>query len=319
MDRGAMDQTTQVDMTKDLVLDPVLPRRHPWRLASTALIAILLLLAARSILANPNFQWPVVAQYMFQRDVLNGVLLTIELTITAMLIGVSIGVIVALMGFSQNPLLTRAAALYVAAFRGVPALVQLLFWYNLAALFPRIDLGIPFGPTFLSLNANNVITPLIAANLGLGLCEGAFMAEIVRGGILSVDHGQTEAARAIGMSRRQAMWRIILPQAMRVIIPPTGNEVIGMMKYTSLASVISVTELLASAELIYTRTFETIPLLIVASIWYIILTAALSVAQRAIERRFARSDRDTHTSGGGWLKALRARRTVSSADGMARP
>jgi polar amino acid transport system permease protein len=319
MNGGAMEPAGFADPTEGLVLESVLPRRYPWRIAGTVVILLLLVLAARSIFANPHFQWPVVAHYMFQWDILDGVLLTIELTITAMLIGTVIGVVVALMGFSPNPLMSRAAALYVAFFRGVPVLVQLLFWYNLAALFPRIELGIPFGPVLLSLNANNVITPLIAANLGLGLCEGAFMAEIVRSGILSVDRGQAEAAMAIGMTRRQAMWRIILPQAMRVIVPPTGNEVIGMMKYTSLASVISVTELLASAELIYTRTFETIPLLIVASIWYIGLTALLSVVQRAIERRFARSDRDTGASRGRRLRDWRIRRSLAAPAGMASP
>ena len=148
-----------------------------------------------------------------------------------------------------------------------------------------------FGPDLLSVNANLIITPVVAANLGLGLCEGAYMAEIVRSGILSVDPGQREAALACGMTRAQAMWRIVLPQALRVIVPPTGNEIIGMMKYTSLASVISVTELLTSAQLIFTRTFETIPLLIVVSIWYVALTTAMTGAQRALERRLGRSQR----------------------------
>ena len=164
------------------------------------------------------------------------------------------------------------------AFRGTPALVQLIFWYNLAALFPKITLGIPFfGPDFVSLNANTIITPVVAANLGLGLCEGAYMAEIVRAGIMSVDPGQREAGVALGLTRAQTMRRIILPQALRVIVPPTGNQIIGMLKLSSLASVISVTELLAAAGLIYTRTFETIPLLIVASLWYITLTSLLTL------------------------------------------
>ncbi|WP_424138865.1 amino acid ABC transporter permease [Roseomonas chloroacetimidivorans] len=307
------------DLTEGLVLDALVPRRHPWRVVGMVVVAILVMVVAHSVLGNPNFQWPVVARYMFHKDILEGVLLTIQLTVTAMLIGTAIGVVVALMGLSSNPLLSRAATLYVAAFRGVPALVQLLFWYNLAALYPTIAISIPFGPTLLSMDANLAITPLIAANLGLGLCEGAFMAEIVRGGILSVDRGQTEAALAVGMSRGQAMRRIILPQAMRVIVPPTGNQVIGMMKHTSLASVISVTELLASSELIYTRTFETIPLLIVTSIWYMALTAVLSLVQRAIERRFARGDRELGLSVGARLREWRARRALASVEGTAGP
>jgi polar amino acid transport system permease protein len=209
-----------------------------------------------------------------------------------MAIGIAVGLLIALMRLSPNPLLARIATLYIAVFRGVPALVQLLLWYNLAALYPTIGLGLPFGITLFSLNANAVITPLVAANLGLGLCEGAYMAEIMRSGILSVDRGQHEAALACGMSRTQAMWRVVLPQALPVIVPPTGNQVIGMLKYTSLASVISVTELLTSTELIYTRTFETIPMLLVASTWYLVLTTVLTVLQRGIERRISRSDRD---------------------------
>lgn len=307
------------DPTEGLLLDSVVPRRHPGRAVAMLLVLAFAGFAAHSVLSNPNFQWPIVARYLFHKDILEGVLLTIELTVTAMLIGTVIGVVVALMGLSPNPLLSRAATLYVAAFRGVPALVQLLFWYNLAALYPMIVIGIPFGPTLFSVDANLVITPLVAANLGLGLCEGAFMAEIVRGGILSVDRGQSEAALAVGMTRGQAMRRIILPQAMRVIVPPTGNQVIGMMKHSSLASVISVTELLASAELIYTRTFETIPLLIVASLWYMALTAVLSVAQRFIETRFARGERELRAPAGNRLMGWRARRALAAGDGMAGP
>ena len=165
-------------------------------------------------------------------------------------------------------------------FRGTPVLVQLIFWFNLASLFPEVKLGIPFGgPALAEWQANALITPFLAALLGLGLNEGAYMAEIVRGGILGVDDGQTQAAKALGFTPRQTMRRIVIPQAMRIIIPPTGNQTIGMLKYTSLASVVAVAELLQSAQAIYNRTFETIPLLIVASLWYLILTTVLSIGR----------------------------------------
>ena len=280
------------DPLADLPPEPPVKLRHPGRVVAGAVVLVVLAATLRSMLSNTNFQWPAVGRYMFHPDILRGVLVTVELTVTAMAIGIAVGILIALMRLSHNPLLSIAAQAYIAVFRGVPALVQLLFWFNLSALYPMIALGVPFGPELFSFNANAIITPLVAANLGLGLCEAAFMAEIVRSGILSVEAGQQEAALAMGLTRAQAMRRIILPQALRVIVPPTGNEVIGMMKYTSLASVISVTELLTSAELIYTRTYETIPLLIVASMWYVALTSVLTAGQRLIERHVGRSERD---------------------------
>lgn len=177
---------------------------------------------------------------------------------------------------------------YVWFFRGTPVLVQLLFWYNISALYPRLSIGVPFGPDFVHGNVNPIITAFTAAILGLGLNEGAYMSEIVRAGLLSVDHGQTEAAQALGMTRGLALRRIVLPQAMRVIIPPTGNETIGMLKTTSLASTIALSELLRATQNIYSRTYQTIPLLIVASVWYITLTSVLSIGQYYLERHFAR-------------------------------
>ena len=173
-------------------------------------------------------------------------------------------------------------------FRGTPLLVQILFWYNIAALFPTISLGIPFGPTFVHAHANTIVTPLVTAMLGLGLNEGAYMSEIVRAGIISVDEGQTLAAQSLGMGRLQIMRRIVLPQAMRVIIPPTGNETISMLKNTSLLVVASYGELLFSAQSIYDVNYKVIPLLIVASIWYLAMTSVLYVGQYFIERRFGR-------------------------------
>jgi polar amino acid transport system permease protein len=288
------------------------PLRHYGRWLATAVVVLLLVGFARLVVINPNFNWPAVGGYLFAPAVLAGVMVTIELTVLAMLVGSSIGIILALMRLSANPLLNVTAQVYIACFRGTPALVQLVFWYNLSALFPHIGLSIPFGPELFSIDANVLITPMIAAVLGLGLCEGAYMAEIVRSGIQSIDVGQREAATAVGMTRAQAMRKVILPQALRVIIPPTGNQIIGMMKYTSLASVISVTELLTSVQLIYNRTYEVIPLLIVASIWYMALTTIMTLGQHAVERKLGRS-RDRLAGSGGKPSFSRATMHAPSA------
>jgi len=306
--------TSDKEVEPRLDLPPV-PLARPGRWVAAAFVALLVAWIVTILFSNPNFQWKVVGKYLFSKEIIDGVKLTIELTLTAMAIGVVLGVIAALMLLSQNRLLYGTATFYIMAFRGTPALVQLIFWYNLAALFPKITLGIPFfGPDFVSFNANTIITPVIAANLGLGLCEGAYMAEIVRAGIMSVDPGQREAGIALGLTRAQTMRRIILPQALRVIVPPTGNQIISMLKLSSLASVISVTELLAAAGLIYTRTFETIPLLIVASLWYITLTGVLTLGQRVIERRLGRSVAETATDAGLWSRLRAGGRPIAGPD-----
>src|SRR5260221_7166192 len=192
----------------DLDIDPLppVPRRHPGRWVAAGFVLLLVGWFAHTVFNNPNFQWPVVAKYLFSRDILYGGWMTVELTVSAMCIGITLGIVAALMRLSDNKLLSWSAQLYIVCFRATPALVQLIFWFNLSALFPVITLGIPFfGPDFATLNANAIITPFVAANLGLGLCEGAYMAEIVRSGILSVDAGATEAAAAVGMTRAQTM------------------------------------------------------------------------------------------------------------------
>jgi len=255
---------------------------------AAVVVLVLIAMFVHSLVTNPGFEWGVVGSYFLSRRVLDGLEITIFLTVVCMALGIVLGVILAVMRLSANPLLSGASWVYIWFFRGTPVLVQLLFWYNMAALYPRFSLGVPFGPSFVHGNANSLITPLTAAILGLGLNEGAYMAEIVRAGILSVEHGQVEAAQALGMTRALTMRRIILPQAMRVIIPPTGNETISMLKTTSIASVITVTELLYAVQLIYSVNFKTIPLLIVASLWYLIATSVLTVVQYYIERRYAR-------------------------------
>jgi polar amino acid transport system permease protein len=264
------------------------PVRHPGRWVAAAIVLLLTVALVRSAATNPRFGWDVVGDFFFSSRVLHGLVVTLELTVIAMAIGIVLGVILAVMRLSPNPLISGGSWAYIWFFRGTPLLVQLLFWNFISALYPKISLGIPFGPQFAHVNANDVITPFMAAILGLGLNEAAYMAEIVRGGILSVDEGQVDASHALGMSRIQTMRRIVLPQAMRVIIPPTGNETISMLKNTSLVSVIAYTELLYSVQLIYAANYRTIPLLIVASIWYLIVTTVLTIGQYYIERRYGR-------------------------------
>lgn len=265
-----------------------IPVRRPGRWISAAIVLIIAVALIRSVATNPRFEWSVVGNYLFDARILEGLRVTIELTVIAMAIGIVLGVLLAVMRLSHNPLVSGASWFYIWFFRGTPVLVQLLFWYNIAALYPKIALGVPFGPAFVHADSNSLITAFTAAILGLGLNEGAYMAEIVRAGMISVDEGQTDAAQSLGMSRLQTLRRIVLPQAMRVIIPPTGNETISMLKTTSLASVIVVTELLYAAQLIYSVNFKTIQLLIVASIWYIVCTSVLYVGQFYLERYYGR-------------------------------
>ncbi len=266
----------------------IIPRRRWGQWAGAAAALLFVAWVVFQILTNPGFEWRVVGQYLFDPQIRAGLATTCLLTVLVMAIGIAIGLVLAVMMLSGNPVLAWAARAYLWFFRGTPVLVQLVFWYNLATLFPAISLGIPFGgPKLFAVPSNAVISSLVAALLGLGLNEGAYMAEIIRGGILSVDPGQAEAARALGYRPLQALLVVVLPQALRAIIPPTGNQVIGMLKYSSLASIVALPELMEAATNIYSRTFETIPLLIVASLWYIALTTLLSVGQSFIERRYA--------------------------------
>jgi polar amino acid transport system permease protein len=265
-----------------------IPVRRPGRWLAAAIVLVLAVTLAHSVATNPRFGWGTVGHYLFSSRVLDGLVVTLELTVIAMAIGITLGVALAVMRLSPNPLVSSASWGYIWFFRGTPVLVQLLFWSFISALYPRISLGIPFGPQFVHGDANSIITPFVAAILGLGLNEAAYMAEIVRAGILSVDEGQTEAALSLGMTRLLTMRRIVLPQAMRVIIPPTGNETISMLKTSSLVSVIAYKELLYSVQLIYAVNYLQIPLLLVASIWYLVVTTILSIGQYYVERRFGR-------------------------------
>jgi polar amino acid transport system permease protein len=251
-------------------------------------VLVLAAMAVHLLVTSKTIEWDVVGHYFTEKKILLGAVRTVELTVIGMVFGVVIGVVLALMRLSNSVLLKTAASLYLWLFRGTPLLVQILFWFNLASFIQRFSLGVPFGPSFVSWNTNSIITPFVAAILALGLNQGAYMCEIVRAGILSVDGGQLEASLTLGMTPGRAMRRVVLPQAMRVIIPPTGNHAIALLKDSSLVSVISMTELLYSVQLIYANTFQTIPLLIVASLWYLIMTTVTSFFQYHIERHFGR-------------------------------
>jgi polar amino acid transport system permease protein len=243
-----------------------------------ALVAALLF----SVATNNNIQWSVVGQYLFEKSVLPGLWVTIQLTVLAMVAGIVLGIVLAVMRLSDNPVLRTVGWFYIWAFRGTPVLVQLLIWFNLALFFPRIGVG------SISADTNDLIKPFVAALLALALNEAAYMAEVVRGGILAVDPGQHEASAALGMTQGQTMRRIVLPQAMRVIIPPTGNETITMLKTTSLVLVVGAGDLLTKTSAIAAKNFTTMEMLFVASFWYLILTSLFSYGQSHLERRFAR-------------------------------
>jgi len=262
------------------------PIRHYGRWIATLFLLLVAIVMVKSLITNPRFRWGIVGDYIISEPILEGLRLTFVLTVVAQLIGILIGIILAIMRLSSNRVLARAAWIYIWFFRGTPLLVQLIFWYNISALYPEISIGIPFGPTFWQGNANDLITPFAVAILGLALNEGAYMAEIVRGGIVGIDRGQAESAKALGMTHMQTLRRIVLPQAVKVIIPPTGNQTILMLKTTSLVSVLALADLLYTAQTIYARTFETMPLLMVVSLWYLGITSVLTFGQFFLERHF---------------------------------
>ncbi len=263
----------------------LLPPRHHWR--AVAAVAVLIVLGAfiYSLAGNPNMQWDVVGNYLFSTQILYGLMNTIILTVLCMAIAIVLGIIIAIMAMSGNPVLYWVAQAYIWFFRGVPLLVQLVFWFNLALLWPRMGLSIPFTDIDYTISTNVLITSFVASVLGLALHEAAYMAEIVRAGLLGVDSGQSEAGRSLGMSDGQLLRRIILPQAMRIIVPPTGNEVISMLKATSLVAFIAGGELMTAVQNIYSHNFRVIPLLIVGSIWYLIVTTLATFLQFYLEKR----------------------------------
>lgn len=294
-DAGRPLTTVQASAAADDVAHAV-RRPSAARTLATIALAVAAAQAAIFLVTNPRFEWPVVWKYLFADTILAGVGMTIVLTVIAMAIGSVLGTLMAIVLMSRWRAGRLAASAYLWFFRATPVLIQLIFWYNLAYLMPTLSIGLPFSEPVASWNTNDVITPFLAAVLGLGLAEGAYMTEIVRAGLLSVDPRQHDATRAIGMTPAQSFFRIVLPQAMRFIVPPTGNQVIGMAKATSLVSVIAMNDLLHSVQLIYNRTFEIVPLLAVAVLWYLALITLLYMVQSRLERHYSRGHRPTNAA-----------------------
>ena len=266
----------------------VTPLRHPARMVGLLLVLVLAAMFFHMLVVNKNIGWGTVGNYMFAKPILEGLVLTIELTALSMLIGLILGTVIAVMRLSQSSLLQFVAWGWITFFRGVPPLVQLLFWYNLASLVRSISLGVPFGPSVVSWSTNSLMTPFAAAILGLSLTESAYASEMIRAGIVAVGKGQVEASQSLGLTPAQTLRRIVLPQAIKIVIPPIGNDFIGMLKFTSLVSVLALSDLLYSAEVIYSRTYQTIPLLVVATLWYLVLTGGLTFIEHRVERRMSR-------------------------------
>src|ERR1700754_3330028 len=266
------------------------PLRHPWRWVAAGVIVILAVLFLYGAATNPAYRWPVYADYLFNHRIMLGVWNTLQLTVYSMLLAIVLGVILAVMRLSPNPVFQWVSWVYLWIFRGTPIYVQLVFWGLIPTIYANIQLGVPFGPSFFHLNLQALSIPFLLAIVGLALNEAAYMAEIIRAGISSVPEGQLEASTALGMSWGLTMRRTVLPQAMRVIIPPTGNEVISMLKTTSLVTGIPFTLDLfgITSREIAAREFQPVPLLLVAAFWYLVVTSILMVGQYYLERYYSR-------------------------------
>ncbi len=268
---------------------PVIQRRSPWTPVAAVFCITVFGFVMWRFFENPVVDRAVVWEYLFKDITLRGVLVTLYLTAVSMVAGIIGAVILALMHLSDNIVLSSLARLYIILFRGTPLLVQLIFWGYLGIFTPELSLTLPGIGTLFSIPTSQVVTPMIAAILAMSLNAAAYTAEIVRSGILSVPKGQIEAARSVGMTQFQAFQRVVMPQALRVIIPPMGNEVISVLKGTSLVSVIAGNDLMTNLQNVYSQTFQVIPLLIVASLWYLFLVSALTIPQNWLERKFGQS------------------------------
>ncbi|OZD62480.1 amino acid ABC transporter permease [Rhodococcus sp. 14-2470-1a] len=290
-----MDPVTQLDARpaaaeptvddEDLI---VAKKWHPFRWIVSVVVLVLVAQFVHGLATNPGWDWTTFAQYFTAASVMSALWLTIQLTFWGTLIGFAIGIGLAVARLSNNPVLQVISWFYIWAFRSIPLIVQLLFWFNIAYLYQTLTLGIPFGPAFFEFNVNNVISGSTAAIIGLALHQAAYSAEIVRAGIISVDQGQLEAAAALGIPKRREFFKIVLPQAMRGILPNAANEVISLFKGTSIVSVMAIAELFYQVQVIYGRNGRVVPLLMVATVWYIILTSVLSVVQFYVERHYAK-------------------------------
>ena len=308
---GSTQTKTSTDLSSggtDADRVAALPEARTYHLGRWAVSIIVVLLAAlfvRVLAINPNLDWGVVAEYLFNPTVMDGVKNTIVITVLAQLVGITGGLLLALGRLSANPVLRVGASAYIWLFRGVPVLVQLIFWFNLGLVFPSLNVGIPWTSiTLISIPTNSAITPFVAVLLGLGLNEMAYMAEIIRGGLLGVPPGQREAAASLGMTPSQTLRKVVLPQAGRLIIPPTSNQLIIMLKISALASVVTYQDLLTSVQLIYSVNLRTLELLTVASIWYVALTTVCTLGQSTLERRMGRSSAAAITQRSGAMSRL---------------
>lgn len=304
-----MATTTSIDDAARVATLPEARNHHLGRWAISIIVVVLAALMVRVLATNPNLDWAVVGKYLFNPTVLDGVKNTIVITVLAQTIGVMGGLLLALARLSANPVLRVGANAYIWLFRGVPVLVQLIFWFNLGLVFPSITLAVPgTAITLISIPTNSAITPFVAVLLGLGLNEMAYMAEIIRGGLLGVPPGQREAAASLGMTPLQTLRKVTLPQATRLIVPPTSNQLIIMLKISALASVVTYQDLLTSVQLIYSVNLRTLELLTVASIWYVLLTTVCTLGQSALERRLGRSAAVSHSQPGTMARLFTGRR-----------
>ena len=288
----------------------VVKRHHPWRWVFAGVVVLCVVTVVSAFAGAPTISWSTVGHYLTDPSILDGVKLTIFLTVVAQAMGLIGGVLLAIMARSENVVMRSVSAAYIWLFRGTPLLIQIIFWFNLALIFPYVGFHIPGTTIGVSVSTNTLISPMVAAIIALGLNEAAYMAEIVRGGLLAIEQGQTDAATAIGMTKGAAMRYVILPQAIRVIVPPTGNELINMLKNTSLVSVIAAQELLTSAQHIYAVNFMTIELLLVASVWYLALSTVCAIGQGYLERRLSVVLRVRSES---WITRLTKRVTARSS------
>ncbi|MCB0950531.1 MAG: amino acid ABC transporter permease [Mycobacterium sp.] len=274
------------------------PLRHPWRWVAAAVIIVLVVLFVYGAATNPAYGWSTYREYLFNERVLLGVFNTLQLTVYSMVIGVALGVALTIMRLSSNPVMSAVSWVFLWIFRGTPVYVQLAFWGLFPTIYRNLQLGVPFGPSLLEIDLQAFSYPFILAVVGLALNEAAYMAEIIRAGITSVPEGQMEASTALGMSWGMAMRRTVLPQAMRVIIPPTGNELISLLKTTSLVTAVPYAFDLYSISTreIAARIFEPVPLLLVAATWYLAVTSVLMVGQFYLERHFSRGVSRTLTT-----------------------
>lgn len=276
--------------SRTVVKDKVVPLKHWVRWSLSAIAVFLLVQLVWTLFTNPQWRWHVFAEYFFNPAVLRGLWLTLWLTAVSAVIGFVLGGVLALARLSGSALLSSFAWGFIWFFRSVPLIVQLVIWYNLGYLFPTLGIGWPFTYDFWVVEFDTVrlLSASIAAILGLSLHQAAYSAEIIRGGLLSVDQGQLEAAKALGIPRARRFFRIVLPQALRVILPNAFNEIIGLLKGTSVVFIVALPELFYTVQVIYNRNSQVIPLLLVAAAWYTIFTTLLSIAQFSLERRFAR-------------------------------